>query len=99
MGEIQRHHVTHHLSAELRALLKATVGILGKLEPPPPPAPEATSPDTDTPEIEHWMFYDPRQRCDVVAFLDADNQIRHVPANRAHEVPKTWRRVFIEVED
>lgn len=100
MGDIQRHHVTHHLSAELRDLLKAAVVILGKLEPPPAPAAADPEPEPDRgPKIEHWAFHEPQIRRDVVAFLDPQNQVRHVEAARAHEVPSTWRRIFIEVSE
>jgi hypothetical protein len=92
MGETQRHHVTLHPSPELQKLLAA-------IRPLPPESPPADPGPDLGPQIEHWTFHDPRQACDVVAFLDPQNQIRHVPAGRAHEVPQTWRRVFIEVRE
>lgn len=46
--------------------------------------------------LEPWTFRDPQQGCDVVAYLDPQNQIRHVPTTRATEVPKTWRRMWLE---
>lgn len=60
---------------------------------PAEPAPAQTPYDLG---LEPWAFHDPRQKCDVVAYLDPQNQLRYVPATRATEVPKTWLRVWLE---
>ena len=57
------------------------------------PAPATTPYDLG---LEPWTFHDPRQACEVVAYLDPQNQIRHVPTTRASEVPKAWRRVWLQ---
>lgn len=92
MGEIQRHHVTHHLSPELRELLEA-------IKPGPPGQPMPDPGPDHGPEVEYWAFYDPRQDTPVTAYLDPQNQVRHVPVGRATEVPKTWRRIYLEVKE
>lgn len=46
--------------------------------------------------LEPWSFHDPAQKCDVVAYIDDRNQVRHVPVSRSSEVPKAWRRVWLE---
>lgn len=88
MGEIQRHHVTHHMSPELRDLLRRAIAE----RPTPPDTPE---PATNGPHVELWTFHDPRQACEVAAFLDPDNQVRHVPVSRIPDAPKTWRQIYL----
>lgn len=46
--------------------------------------------------LEPWSFHDPSQKCDVVAYIDDRNQVRHVPVSRSSEVPRAWRRVWLE---
>lgn len=46
--------------------------------------------------LEPWAFHSPSHGCDVMAYIDDRNQVRHVPTSRTSEVPKAWRRVWIE---
>lgn len=48
------------------------------------------------PAVEPWTFCSPHSRCDVTAYLDDHNQVRHVPVTRTTDVPAHWRRLFIE---
>lgn len=55
-------------------------------------------PDHSTgPAVEPWTFYSPHHKGDVAAFLDDANQLRHIPANHASEVPAGWRRVYLGI--
>jgi len=75
------------LAEALRAFVRAAT-------PPPADAMPAITPfDLG---LEPWAFVDPQQNCEVVAYLDDRNQLRHVPTTRASEVPGKWRRVWIE---
>lgn len=96
MGEIQRIEIS--LSPEATAEFARTVGALfGARAVPPaevePQAPPATPYDLG---LEPWAFHSPHDRCDVVSYVDDRNQVRHVPVTRATEVPKAWRRVWLE---
>lgn len=46
--------------------------------------------------LEPWTFHSPSHKADVMAYVDDRNQVRHVPLTRTSEVPKTWRRVWLE---
>jgi len=96
MGEIQRH--VHSLSAET---LREIDGIVSRVIEAyaPSPADATAAPTSRNPYdigLEPWAFHDPKQKCDVVAYIDDRNQVRHVPVSRSSEVPKAWRRVWLE---
>lgn len=89
MGETVRH--THKLDEDqftaFLAAISAPLADAGAQTP-------ATTPyDLG---LEPWTFHDPRQACEVVAYLDPQNQVRHVPTTRASEVPKAWRRMWLQ---
>jgi hypothetical protein len=92
MGEIQRH--VHSLNTDQ---FDAIFGVLLRAATPLP-AESAASGNRNPYDIglEPWAFHDPGQKCDVVAYIDDRNQVRHVPVNRSSEVPKAWRRVWLE---
>lgn len=92
MGEKQRIEIIFGEGAA-EALAKA----LRELATPPA-APEAAGTSRNPYDIglEPWSFHDPSQKCDVVAYIDDRNQVRHVPVSRSSEVPKAWRRVWLE---
>jgi len=60
---------------------------------PPAPAPVDQSEAADP--YEPWTFYDPKRQSEVTAYLDPQNQLRHVPLGQIPDVPKTWRRVLL----
>lgn len=68
------------------------------------PAPAEPAPDepesAQTPYdlgLEPWTFHAPRENVEVVAYVDPQNQLRHVPASYGvDEVPKSWRRVWLQ---
>lgn len=70
------------LIAELRA---ANVFAGRTPEPEPTPAPAA----------KQWTFHDPRQKCEVGAWLDDREQVRHIPLDREDEVPGHWRKLLL----
>lgn len=84
--------VEHALDPEAAELLRELVAAFA---PPAPAEPRPAQTPYDI-GLEPWAFHDPRQKVDVVAYLDPQNQIRHVPITRASEVPKAWRRVWLE---
>lgn len=92
MGEIQRH--THKLDeAQLDLLLNALRAALT----PPPAAPDDGHARTPYDAgLEPWAFHSPTHGGDVMAYIDDRNQVRHVPTTRTSEVPKAWRRIWIE---
>jgi hypothetical protein len=62
-------------------------------QPSPPPAEApAAAPLWD---YVPWRFYAPREDCDVIAFLDDREQVRHVPAVSAANVPAGWRMLYV----
>jgi hypothetical protein len=89
MGETVRH--THKIDdAQFAAFIEA---ISAPLAPPADTVPARTPYDLG---LEPWTFHDPSQKVDVMAYIDDRNQVRHVPTTRTSEVPKAWRRVWIE---
>jgi hypothetical protein len=69
----------------------------GMLAPTPAePEPEAHTPTPYDLGLVPWVFHDSRQRCDVMAYVDDREQVRHVPTSRATEVPASWRRVWLQ---
>lgn len=61
---------------------------------PAEPAKPATNPlDLG---LELWSFHSPSAACDVVAYVDDHNQVRHVPTTRVGDVPRHWRRIWLE---
>lgn len=95
MGETPtRQTLTHRLDPDQFATL---VGLLAA--PPAGLVAVAAAGTTRNPYdigLEPWSFHDPGQKCDVVAYIDDRNQVRHVPVSRSSEVPKAWRRVWLE---
>lgn len=49
------------------------------------------------PDVEPWQFYSPHAKCEVSAYLDDRNQMRHVAVHNIPDVPKHWRRVYLAV--
>lgn len=94
MGETQQpiEHV-HRLDPEQFAAFIAAISTPVPLDDP---RPAQTPYDLG---LEPWTFHDPRQACDVVAYLDPQNQVRHAPTTRAAEVPKAWRRMWLQPRD
>lgn len=96
MGEKQRIEITFGEGAD-EVLAKALAGLL--TTQPTIVVTDAPQPASRNPYdigLEPWAFHDPAQKCDVVAYIDDRNQVRHVPASRSSEVPKAWRRVWLE---
>ena len=89
MGEILIEHVHRFDPNQFENLL----ALFAPPAPPAEPRPAQTPYDLG---LEPWAFTDPRQQCEVVAYVDGQQQIRHVPTTRASEVPKAWRRVWLE---
>ena len=89
MGETVRH--THKIDDEqFAAFIKAIS------EPVSLPATERAQTPYDL-GLEPWTFHSPHDQADVVAYVDDRNQLRHVSPSRVSEVPKAWRRVWVEV--
>jgi len=63
------------------------------------PVPAADNDNPHAPAVEPWAFFSPSHDGDVVSYLDDRNQIRHVPVKRMTEVPRAWRRLYVEVRD
>lgn len=51
------------------------------------------------PAVEPWKFYSPHAKCEVTAYLDDRQQLRHVPLSRTADVPKHWQRVYVEASE
>jgi hypothetical protein len=82
----QRH--VHTLDPEqFQAIINAFTNTFEPATPQPEPLP--------APNVVPWTFRDPRQQCEVAAYLDPQNQVRHVPVSRATDVPKTWRPLLL----
>ena len=96
MGETQRLEI-HFSDASIQALHDAfAAGRRAEQQAAEPQQRALTPYDLG---LEPWAFHDPRQACEVVAYLDPQNQLRHVPTTRASEVPKAWRRVWLQPRD
>ena len=98
MGETQPQRIEIAFApdtvAELaRAVIDVTARIVDEQRAEQAPKPATTPYDLG---LEPWAFHDPRQACEVVAYLDPQNQVRHVPTTRASEVPKAWRRMWLQ---
>lgn len=91
--------VTHHLAGDQFDVIVNGIAMLVTelrlANGPRRPADAGPEPAPVTCGHEPWTFHDPRQKCDVTAFIDDRNQIRHVPLSRLGEVPGGWRRVFL----
>jgi len=99
MGEMKPQElvVTVHL-ADVDPLVNLGALLIKALRLEIEPAPDEPEP-AQTPYdlgLEPWTFVDPQRRTEVVAYLDDRGQLRHVPTTRASEVPKAWRRVWLE---
>jgi len=96
MGETQRLEI-HFSDASIQALHDAfRAGRDAErraAEPEPAEAHALTPYDLG---LVPWTFHDPQQRCDVMAYVDDREQVRHVPTTRATEVPASWRRVWLQ---
>lgn len=93
MGEIQQH--VHNLGPETLDAMRDMLAALRTGGPTHDPSCVTAQTPYDLGLIP-WQFHDPRQKVDVVAYVDDRNQVRHVPTTRATEVPKTWQRVWLE---
>lgn len=100
MGDVQRVQLTFGPGAGA-VITKALVEVLEHftvVTPAPSEGGEA-EPAAWAPRVEPWAIYGPREKETLVAFLDGDNQVRHVPLSRSTEAPKGWRRIYLEVAD
>lgn len=46
--------------------------------------------------IEPWHIFDPRRQAVTAAYLDDANQTRWVPVADELDVPKAWRKLFVQ---
>lgn len=90
MGETQKIEITFDPEAFGAFMQQVAEAVRGT----PHPAPPAQTP-ADL-GLEQWAFRSPSAGCDVVAYVDDHNQVRHVPTTRTSEVPVRWRRVWLE---
>lgn len=81
---------------EAAELLRELVDAVATPAPPEPMPAPITPADLG---LEVWTFHDPHQQTQVAAYIDDRGQLRHVPTNRTTEVPKAWRRVWLEPRD
>jgi hypothetical protein len=44
--------------------------------------------------IEPWHIFGPREQATMAAYVDDAGQQRWVRADREHEVPKAWRKLY-----
>lgn len=100
MGETEHRHVHIHaldpdqLGVIVGAVDRFAKALVGALTPA---GAQAATPEP-APELDRWQFYDPRIGEIVEAYLDPQNQVRHVPMSRTSEIPKTWRRILLGPE-
>jgi hypothetical protein len=93
MGETQKIEITFDPEA-LGALMRQ-VAETARIAATPAAEPEHALTPYDL-GLAPWVFHDPRQGCDVMAYVDDREQVRHVPSTRATEVPASWRRVWLQ---
>lgn len=98
MGETQPQRIEIVFAPDAGAILaSAVIEVIDRLTENQHRAAEAAPATTPYDlGLEPWAFHDPRQACEVVAYLDPQNQVRHVPTTRASEVPKAWRRMWLQ---
>jgi hypothetical protein len=97
MGEtpIQRIEISFAPGAD-DTLVQFFKGLLAPMPAETEPEPEVHTPTPYDLGLAPWVFHDPRQRCDVMAYVDDRDQVRNVPTSRATEVPASWRRVWLQ---
>jgi hypothetical protein len=101
MGETQRLEI-HFSDASIQALHDAFAAGRAAERRATEPVPAGDEPKALTPYdlgLMPWTLHDPQLRCDVVAYVDDREQVRHVPTTRATEVPASWRRVWLQPRD
>jgi hypothetical protein len=66
---------------------------------PAEPAPEPVA-TIETPgvHVEPWHIFGPREQTIMAAYVDDAAQQRWVPVAREHEVPKGWRKLYVQRE-
>jgi hypothetical protein len=89
MGETVRH--IHKIDEQQFAAFVEAISA-----PYPAPAESAHARTPYDVGLEPWTFHSPSHGGDVMAYIDDRNQVRHVPTTRTSEVPKAWRRIWIE---
>jgi hypothetical protein len=92
MGEQpQKMHVEITLSPETISALQAAAWreTAEQQEQPSPATPTSLG-------LTSWQFYSSSAGCEVVAYVDDHNQVRHVPVTRVGDVPAHWQRVWLE---
>jgi hypothetical protein len=62
----------------------------------PEPAEPAATAETPGVHIEPWHIFGAREQTIVAAYVDDAAQQRWVPVAREHEVPKAWRKLYVE---
>jgi hypothetical protein len=68
--------------------------LAAKHEPPVEPPPAGDAPPAV--HIEPWHVFGPREQATVAAYVDDAAQQRWVRVDREHEVPKTWRKLYVQ---
>lgn len=100
MGErpAQEIVLTVHL-ADIDPLINLGTLLAERLGHAAPPLPAEPEPEAVTPEalgLVPWTFYGPAHKAEVTAYLDDHGQVRHVPLTRTSDVPKAWRKLWVE---
>lgn len=80
------------IGAEMKAAMTEALALDRALirevtEPAPAEVPGA--------HLEPWTFYSPRRSANVAAYVDDQNQVRHVGLDVEAHVPVTWRKVYV----
>lgn len=87
-------NVTHRFAEDqFDVLVNGIAGLIAELRIANGRA--ATAPRPAPVPGEPWTFHSPQEKRDVVAFVDDRNQVRHVPVDRADDVPATWRMILL----
>lgn len=79
-----------------KSLGRAIAEQLAAKHEPAPEQPIAVT-NTERPiEIEPWHIFGPREQALVAAYVDDAAQQRWVRVDREHEVPKAWRKLYVQ---
>jgi hypothetical protein len=77
------------IGAELAKALDGRVQPTVAAEPLP-----AATVETPGVHIEPWTIFGPREQATMAAYVDDAGQQRWVRADREHEVPQAWRKLY-----